>query len=48
MLYSGKKYSNSCVVREKNSERNKNHTPPCKLNGRSLISEHSVFNNSLG
>ena len=28
-----KKYSNSCVVRKKNSERNKK---PFKLNGRSL------------
>ena len=47
MLNSGKKfpalrdkkikYSNSCVVRKKNFERKKNHNPPCKLNGRSLI-----------
>ena len=29
-----KKYSNSCVVRKKNSERNKK---PFKLNGRSLM-----------
>ena len=46
MLNSGKKiralrdkknkYSNSCVVRKKNSERNKNHNSPFKLNGRSL------------
>ena len=45
MFYSGKKfrelrnkknkYSNSCIVRKKNSERNKK---PFKLNGRSLIS----------
>ena len=32
------KYSNSCVVRKKNSERNKKPYPPFKLNGRSLIS----------
>jgi hypothetical protein len=32
-----KKYSNSCVVRKKDSERKKKtHNPPCKLNGRSL------------
>ena len=32
-----KNYSNSCVVRKKNSERNKKTiTPPFKLNGRSL------------
>ena len=31
-----KKYSNSCVVRKKNSEQNKNHNPPFKFNGRSL------------
>ena len=42
MLNSDKKnkYSNSPVVRKKDSERNhKIHTPPppCKLNGRSLI-----------
>jgi hypothetical protein len=47
ILYSGKriralrdkkkKYSNSCVVRKKNSERNKkNITSPFKLNGRPL------------
>ena len=31
------KYSNSCIVRKKNSERNKNHNPPTfKLSGRSL------------
>ena len=45
MLNSGKKfrdkkiiYSNSCVVRKKNSERNKKPypPPPFKLNGRSL------------
>ena len=47
MLYSGKKiralhdsknkYSNSRVVRKKNSEQNKKTYPhPCKLNGRSL------------
>ena len=31
------KYSNSCVVRKKNSERNKKpYPPPFKLNGRSL------------
>ena len=46
MLFSGKKictsrdkkikYSNSRVVRKKNSEQNKKHNPPCKLNGRSL------------
>ena len=32
------KYSNSYVVRKKNSERNKKHNlpPPFKLNGRSL------------
>ena len=39
MLNSGKKmYSNSCVVRKKNSERNKKPyppPPPFKLNGRS-------------
>jgi hypothetical protein len=61
MLNSGKKiralrdkiikYSNSCVVGKKNSERNKKHweseylfrkkniTPPFKLNGRSLRSK---------
>ena len=50
MLNSGKKiralrdkknkYSNSCVVRKKNSERNKKPQPPppFKLNGRSLTS----------
>ena len=33
-----KKYFNSCLVRKKNSERNKNHNPPpFKLNGRSLM-----------
>ena len=47
MLNSGKKiralrdkknkYSNSCVVRKKNSERNKTPPPPFKLNGRSLM-----------
>ena len=47
MLNSGKKfralrdkknkYSNSRVIRKINSERNKNHSPPCKLNGRSLM-----------
>ena len=47
MLHSGKifralrdeknKYSNSCVVRKKNSERNKKPYPPFKLNGRSLM-----------
>ena len=51
MLISGKKirashdkkiYSNSCVVRKKNSERSKNPLPPpppppFKLNGRSLM-----------
>jgi hypothetical protein len=32
-----KKYSNSCVVRKKISERNKKpYPPPFKLNGRSL------------
>ena len=32
-----KKYSNSCVVRKKNLNEAKNHTPPlCKLNGRNL------------
>ena len=33
------KYSNSCVVRKNNSERNKKPQPPppFKLNGRSLI-----------
>ena len=38
MLNSGvkKKYSYSRVVRLKFFERNKNHNPPCKLNGRSL------------
>ena len=46
MLNSGKKiralrdkknkYSNSCVVRKKNSERNKKPYPPFKLNDRSL------------
>ena len=30
------KYSNSRVVRKKNSERNQKTYPPCKLNGRSL------------
>ena len=30
------KYSNSCVIRKKNSERNKKPYPPFKLNGRSL------------
>jgi hypothetical protein len=39
MLNSDKKnkYSNSCVVRKKNSERNKKSYPPFKLNGGSLI-----------
>ena len=46
MLNSGKKicalcdkknkYSNSCVVRKKISERNKKPSPPFKLNSRSL------------
>ena len=32
------KYSNSCVVRKKNSERNKKpYLPPFKLNGRPLM-----------
>ena len=31
-----KKYSNSCVIRKKNSERNKKRNPPFKLNVRSL------------
>ena len=37
------KYSNSCVVRKNNSERNKKPypPPPCKLNGRSLINHVS-------
>ena len=47
MLNSGKKictlrdkknkYSNSCVARKKNSNETKNHNPPFKLNGQSLI-----------
>ena len=43
MLYSGKKYSNSRVVRKKNFERNKKPYSPCKLNGRSLISEYLII-----
>ena len=40
------KYSNSCVVRKKNSERSKKPypPPPFKLNGRSLICEGCHFN----
>ena len=52
MLYSGKKfsalrekkkkYSHSCDVRKKNSERNKKPYPlPFKLNGRSLRSHNA-------
>ena len=47
MLNSGKKictlrnkknkYSNSRVARKKNSNETKNHNPPFKLNGQSLI-----------
>jgi hypothetical protein len=37
------KYSNSCVVRKKNSERKKKHNPPFKLNGRSLITHTGWF-----
>jgi hypothetical protein len=41
-----KKYSNSRVVRKKNSERNnKTKPPPCKLNGRSLTC-HRIYNKS--
>jgi hypothetical protein len=36
-----KKYSNSRVVRKKNSERNKK-TIPCKLNGRSLRYNYKI------
>ena len=45
MLNSGKnKYCNSCVVRKKNSERNKKTiTPPFKLNGRSLTALFFLF-----
>jgi hypothetical protein len=41
MLNSGKnKYSNSRVVRKKNSELNKKpYPPPCKLNGREFREE---------
>ena len=37
------KYSNSCVVRKKNSEQNKKPSPPppFKLNGRSLTAGHT-------
>ena len=53
MLNSGKKfrdkknkYSNSCVVRKKNSERNKKpYPPPCNLNGRSLSNTLDVQEN---
>ena len=39
------KYSNSCVVRKKISEWNKNHNPPpFKLNGRSLSEIHNKIN----
>jgi hypothetical protein len=31
------KYSNSCCPKKKNSKRKKTHSPPCKLNDRSLI-----------
>ena len=46
MLNSGEiKYSNPCDVRKKNSERNKNHTPPLfKLNGRPLTTSHAIKN----
>ena len=43
MLNSGKKsffYSNSCVVRKKILNKNKNNSPLCKLNGRSLAHCH--------
>ena len=42
--YRYKKYSNSCVVRKKISERNKKPypPPPLKLNGPSLITMYSV------
>jgi hypothetical protein len=52
MLNSGKKiralrdkknkYSNSCVVRKKILNETKNHNPPFKLNGRSLINGHKT------
>ena len=38
------KYSNSCVVRKKNSERNKK---SCKLNGRSLIHAFRMTSSSV-
>ena len=43
-------YSNSCVVRKKNRNDTKNHNPPLKLNGRSLITTEvmvMVFNATL-
>ena len=48
MLNSEKKpnYSNSRVVRIKNSERNKKPYPPFKLNGRSLTHDSCQFVNS--
>ena len=55
MLNSGKKisrfarqknkYSNSCAVGKKNSERNKKpYPPPCKLNGRSFTYKNVYIN----
>ena len=42
------KYSNFCVVRKKNSERNRKPYPPWKLNGRSLKGlKDKVFNKIL-
>ena len=48
MFNSGKKYSNSRVIRIKNSERNKTPYPlPLKLNGRSLINHLKEINCQL-
>jgi hypothetical protein len=45
VLRDKKKYSNSCVVRKKNSERNtkKLNPPPFKLNGRSLTNSIRIL-----
>ena len=43
----GKKNSNSRVVRKNISERNKNHNPPCKLNGRSLSTGYVTVSRCL-
>ena len=50
MFNSGKKYSNSRVIRIKNSERNKTPYPPLlplKLHGRSLINHLKEINCQL-